>query len=343
MNNSFAIKTQLFCLIAILIFAANIYASNTVSGMNTVTGVTEFASKRDTASIGEVIGIKMLNGDSLSQYTILLINGLAVPNLKPIYINSTNNTIYFKLDDNIRYLLTQFIGKTALNKIIVNVQISVTKSMQNSKAYGDIPFFVSLHPRVSKYWILAVAIPVLFLIVMAMMNNLLKEDKNVYYSLGRSQLFYWTLIFWVSYLYIWFATETLPDITGSVLAILGISVSTLAAGKVIENGSKDKQLSVFDNPINSTENKSEGFLMDILSDGSSINIHRFQSVLFNITFGIIFIQKAFSSLVLPEFDANALLLMGISAGTYTGLKITEQKNISESTKTSTAINNGSVG
>src|SRR5207247_563920 len=69
--------------------------------------------------------------------------------------------------------------------------------------------------------------------------------------------------------------------------------------------------------------RSEGFLIDILSDGSSINIHRFQNVVFNLVFGLIFIQKTISTHLLPSFDDNVLLLLGISSGAYAGLKITE--------------------
>ncbi len=295
--------------------------------LNTVIGVTQFGSRRDTAKIDQVIAVKMQTSDSLDSYKVLIINGMSVPGIAAMKVNNTENTIYFKLDENIRTMLTAFIGEVSLNNIVVPVTISVSKTLPFAKAIGDIPFSISLHPKVSKYWIFAVGIPALLLIGLALFNNLLKEDKNIYYSLGRTQLFFWTIIFLVSYLYIWGVTESLPDITGTILVILGISVTTTAAGKVIENEHKktEEELISLPSQLSDIEEKSEGFLKDILSDNSSINIHRFQNVLFNLTFGIIFIQKAFSSHLLPEFDNNALLLMGISSGTYAGLKITEYK------------------
>src|SRR6185312_15189885 len=101
--------------------------------------------------------------------------------------------------------------------------------------------------------------------------NILKDDNNLYYSLGRTQLFYWTLLVLIAYLSICFKTDTLPDLPLSVLAILGISVSTTAISKLVENKNKDIV------PIDKNA-KSEGFFFDILSDGSSINIQRFQNV-----------------------------------------------------------------
>jgi hypothetical protein len=134
--------------------------------------------------------------------------------------------------------------------------------------------------------------------------------------LSRTQLFYWSLLIVFAYLYISFTTGTLPLIPGSILAIVGIGVATTAATRVIENRNKDGV------PIDESAT-SDGFLLDILSDGSSINIQRFQSVIFNLFFGIIFIQKALGTHLMPQFEDNVLLLLGISSGTYAGLKITE--------------------
>ena len=303
--------------------------------LNTVIGITEFGSRRDTAKVGQVIAVKMQTSDSLESYKLLLINGMSVPGIAAMKVNKIENTIYFKLDENIRTMLAAFIGEGSLNNVVVPVNISVAKYLPFAKAIGDIPFSISLHPKVSKYWILAVAIPAIGLIILALFNNLLKEDKNIFYSLGRTQLFFWTIIFLVSYLYIWYITESLPDINGTILVILGISVTTTAAGKVIENEHKktDAELLTLTSQLSLVKEKSEGFLKDILSDNSSINIHRFQNVLFNLAFGTIFIQKAFSSHVLPEFDSNMLLLMGISSGTYAGLKITEFKGKNMDAKT----------
>jgi len=70
---------------------------------------------------------------------------------------------------------------------------------------------------------------------------------------------------------------------------------------------------------------SQGFLRDILSDGSGYSFHRFQIFAWTIVLGIIFISSVYNSLSMPEFSPTLLGLMGLSAGTYIGFKFPEQK------------------
>lgn len=70
---------------------------------------------------------------------------------------------------------------------------------------------------------------------------------------------------------------------------------------------------------------SQGFLRDILSDGSGYSFHRFQIFAWTIILGIIFISSVYNSLAMPEFSPTLLGLMGLSAGTYIGFKIPENK------------------
>lgn len=70
---------------------------------------------------------------------------------------------------------------------------------------------------------------------------------------------------------------------------------------------------------------SQGFLRDILSDGSGYSFHRFQIFAWTIILGIIFVSSVYNGLAMPEFSATLLGLMGLSAGTYIGFKFPEQK------------------
>ena len=67
--------------------------------------------------------------------------------------------------------------------------------------------------------------------------------------------------------------------------------------------------------------KSRGFLLDILSDDSGVNFHRFQMAVWTLVVGIIFVHEVWSNLAMPDFSATLLGLMGISSGTYLGFKI----------------------
>lgn len=70
---------------------------------------------------------------------------------------------------------------------------------------------------------------------------------------------------------------------------------------------------------------SQGFMRDILSDGSGYSFHRFQIFAWTIILGIIFISSVYNSLAMPEFSPTLLGLMGLSAGTYIGFKFPENK------------------
>jgi len=68
---------------------------------------------------------------------------------------------------------------------------------------------------------------------------------------------------------------------------------------------------------------SEGFLTDILSDANGISFHRFQIFAWTVVLTIIFIKEVYENLAMPVFNTTLLGLLGLSAGTYLGLKIPE--------------------
>jgi len=67
----------------------------------------------------------------------------------------------------------------------------------------------------------------------------------------------------------------------------------------------------------------EHFIKDILSDANGINFHRFQIAVWTLVLGIIFINDVYENLAMPTFNTTLLGLLGLSAGTYLGLKIPE--------------------
>lgn len=69
---------------------------------------------------------------------------------------------------------------------------------------------------------------------------------------------------------------------------------------------------------------SEGFLKDILSDSSGVAFHRFQVLAWAVVLGIVFVWAVYKNLAMPQWDDSLLALLGISSGTYLGLKLPEQ-------------------
>jgi len=73
-------------------------------------------------------------------------------------------------------------------------------------------------------------------------------------------------------------------------------------------------------------NQSEGFLLDVLSDNSGVNFHRFQALAWTVVLGFIFVGHVYRDLAMPQFSETLLGLMGISSGTYLSLKIPENSS-----------------
>ncbi|WP_454648267.1 hypothetical protein [Bradyrhizobium liaoningense] len=69
--------------------------------------------------------------------------------------------------------------------------------------------------------------------------------------------------------------------------------------------------------------QSEAWFTDILSDANGVSLHRFQLFAWTAILGIIFIGASYRNLAMPIFDTTLMGLIGLSAGTYLGLKIPE--------------------
>lgn len=164
--------------------------------------------------------------------------------------------------------------------------------------------------------------------------------KNSPYSYSRTQLLWWTLIIMTCFVVNFALTGAANGImNNTTLTLLGISAGTAVAARVIDNSqSNDSSISMHQNE------KSEGFWMDILSDQNGVSIHRFQSVLFNIAFGVAFISHFINSIPdkitfgtaipLANFDSTTLGLIGLSSATYATLKFNENlsnKNLNNTT------------
>ena len=48
---------------------------------------------------------------------------------------------------------------------------------------------------------------------------------------------------------------------------------------------------------------SEGFLKDILSDGSGVSVHRFQMFAWTVVLALVFVVSVYNELAMPVFDA----------------------------------------
>ncbi len=180
------------------------------------------------------------------------------------------------------------------------------------------------------FW--AVFVVLLFFVVYfdirySMLRDMSTAGKKPY-SFGRVQLAWWSVIVLTSFITI-MATKGVPTFDTSTLILLGISAATTATARVIDVSDKlNPKISM------SQDQEGQGLLLDILSDENGVSVHRFQTVVFNLAFGIWFMFTVLHNLsafagdvnaIIPRMEENNLILLGLSSGTYAALKATENK------------------
>jgi hypothetical protein len=180
---------------------------------------------------------------------------------------------------------------------------------------------------VKKSWftisiIIIIALLILFL-VLAIKSDILRdvgqrpEAGRKAYSLAQVQMGIWFFVIMTSWLLLYVVKHTFNTITETLVILMGISAGTGMGGVVID-ANKGNAI-----------RKSSGFLKDILSDEYGISFHRFQIMAWTVVMVAVFIRQVVSYLTMPEFDSSLLALMGISSGTYLGIKVTSKPNAQE--------------
>ncbi|MBT9503342.1 MAG: hypothetical protein IV092_19020 [Burkholderiaceae bacterium] len=165
-------------------------------------------------------------------------------------------------------------------------------------------------------------------------------------SLGRCQMFWWTLVILVAWGTIAHATGNWFSINDSALILMGISVGTAVGAvqasppRVVELVRKlnEAQAAVASAPADPAaatalaaaeaaisgdpQLKTGGPLKDLLSDvDQGAGLHRLQNVMFTIGLGIAYVWLAFHEGSMPTLPSTMLALMGISGSAYVGFKM----------------------
>jgi hypothetical protein len=145
------------------------------------------------------------------------------------------------------------------------------------------------------------------------------------FSLARTQMAWWFAIIFAAFVFLWLVTGEMPTLSGQALSLLGISSATTMASVGI---SADRSPALGESGV---------FFRDLLSDANGIAIHRFQMLVMTVALGLMFLIHVATRLTMPEFDASLLTLLGISAGTYVGLKIPESPGSAPGAATGAAV------
>jgi len=192
---------------------------------------------------------------------------------------------------------------------------------QNRNAFSLFTFWVSLILFVLMWY---------YGIKLFIKSNLCKDGGTLPvtdrpYSYSRVQLFFWTMIIFSLYLYFFAFTGILLPVNSTVVLLLGGGLLVYSAGKIV-----DFRKAPAPAAGDGVAHKTEGLFLDILSDNEGVTIHRFQSLVFNIIYGVGFVLMFFKNVnqclyPFPEFSNWQFALLGISSATYVGLKASEGK------------------
>jgi len=249
----------------------------------------------------------------------LSINGMPHPDLSAKGFDKVNNSVIFYLDRNsisfktMAQRLSSPIDKIVLSSL--SICVKGHPSIQ-SKVTGFSLFFAS---QQTKLWtVLIIVVIILTFFLLGKYTSILQiGEEDTRYSLALTQMVFWTVLISSSVIYISLTTKNLPDLSGSSLVLMGISITTTAVSKTITDYNKNKP---------AVKPKKGKFLQDIISDNDGVAVHRLQVVLWTCILGVIFILRVFINQKIPDFPENYLLLTGISSGTYVLLKTVENRN-----------------
>jgi hypothetical protein len=295
-----------------------------------VTRVTNLAAGHEhELRVGDRIRLDVSNLEALTSQNsdtaslLLFINGVPMTDVKATY--ACDSAVFFHLvrsgntDPWDVFYTSPFVW--------TNNDVRVSIGYYNSCA---VPSDAVSNLIIIRKWYFAVALMLIIVLILlfyyGIKNGMLKDDSTLPpaerpYSLGRSQLAFWTFIISVSYIFIALVTGELAPLSTSTLILLGISGLTTAVAGTIDNSDKQNN-----NTRQQDVYKTDSFVNDILSDPKGVSVHRLQMVIFTLILGLFFIRQVFTTLQMPDFDNNLLTLMGLSSITYTGLKATENRN-----------------
>lgn len=240
-------------------------------------------------------GFKQTEG----RHVILYVNGIPLENIQSKMVSSTN--FVFDLDPE---ELIRFYDRSQSRDMLVSIGESGKKPL-----LSDIKYNFQFYDQTAIWISLFVVVIIGLISVKVLEKSAMLKDQNNKYSLSIMIMFFWTIIIVYSVVFFSIATLSSPSINQTILLLLGISGAMAAGSATISKP--------LNNPLVSTS---------VLTSGSStkVQIHRFQNVVFNLVYGLFFLNEVIFKFRFPEFDTNTLLLLGISGGTYLGLKVSEQ-------------------
>lgn len=286
-----------------------------------------------TATFGDIIVFRGTGFNAFADKAgvVLYLNDVPMDSVFPLSVNGTNNKATFVITR------SRVIDKFVPHDFQSIMAGKTTVPVRMSFGFRNGQFIQVNAPNLklelfSKGWmwvgVILIILMLVMLLILAKRSDILKTkvlegQTDSKYSLSRTQMAWWTFIITASFIYLWVVTGDMV-MTTQALLLMGISIGTTAASSVVDQSpSMQDKLNNRLSSRNDRKNK-PGFWEDLLSDGQGVSIHRFQNVVFTLIIGLIFLKNVVVDLAMPQMDDQILILMGISAGTYVGLKTYER-------------------
>ncbi|MEO8937687.1 MAG: hypothetical protein ABI277_03785 [Burkholderiaceae bacterium] len=259
---------------------------------------------------------------------VLFIDGRPIPGRYPYPLeNPAANQLRFELkqEAGARGVWTHLLGSPSFSPRPVKISVGI----DNEYAVAS-NVYVKLNVIPMGWfwtWTLVVLVLLGCFLALAVKSDVIRDpgplptSARKPYSLAKTQAAWWFFLIVASYLFIGLVTgDYSTTITGTVLSLMGISAATAVGSATIDAGRAP--------PVAGTVDPSETkgrWWLDIVSDDDGVNFHRFQMAAWTAVLGVIFIHDVYEGLAMPDFSPTLLGLLGISAGTYLGLKTTSEK------------------
>jgi len=299
---------------------------------------------------------------------VLFLNGKPIEGGNPPLPDTSKNTLLFRLErtEESNKTWDTLLGRpeSFIRPMTVSVGLEndgpVATVIDNNNKFK----FVNIRKFGLMVWGIFALLSLIIMFYLARKKAMLRVyGPESPYSLAFVQMAFWTYLAVVAYVFLWLINGTIPNITASVLTLLGIGSGTALGARLIDENKLTDKLSQLNadkkkcekdledanhaspsdsaliasltnkinklnediNNANDAKNTpSKGFCMDILNDEDGITLHRFQIVIWTIVLGLIFVKEVYTNLGMPEFSDTMLILVGISSGTYLGFKFPEK-------------------
>jgi hypothetical protein len=286
---------------------------------------------------------------------ILYVNGQATGNKYAGLTGPENNALVFFLrhvgatNDFWNVLL----GRPDFDPRTLHINVGIED--QGPLALNDKTLTLTvLPPLACAFWLAIFVVLCVGFFKIARQSTILRDQllapasgKSGAYSLSKVQGAWWFFFILASYLLIGIVTGDFSNsINSTALILLGIGAGTVLGSAAIDASKLDQrktdlaaaqaqrtqllaanastqEIEAVDAKIDALNGTSVNFILDILSDGNGVNFHRFQLAAWTLVLSIIFVTQVYVELGMPTFNQTLMGLLGLSAGTYLGLKIPE--------------------